>query len=170
MANAADGDGAPRWLDDCELHTWRNFGALLLRLPTELDRQLQRDSDLSLFEYFVLAGLSGAEDRSLRMSTLATWTGAQLPRLSQVASRMEARGWVSRRPDPTDGRYTLATLTDEGFAVLKDAAPGHVEQVRTLFLDPLTRTQVKQLGVIVDRLLTNLSPDAPMPRSRRVVD
>lgn len=150
----------PRWLDDLEMDTWLSVAPMLVRLPLELDRQLQRDSNLSLIEYHVLAGLSAQVNRSLRMSTLARWAGAQLPRMSQVASRMEARGWMVRRPDPQDRRTTLATLTDAGFAVLEAAAPGHVEAVRRLVLDPLSRAQVRHLGTICEKVLHAIEPDA----------
>lgn len=152
-----------RWLDDVERGTWIPFVALMLRLPLELDRQLQRDSGLSLIEYLVLTGLSTAEDRSLRMSVLSTWTGAQLPRLSQVAGRMEAKGWIVRSPDPTDRRATLATVTEAGQEVLILAAPAHVEFVRHLVIDPLTRAQVVQLGAAATRIMEMISPGQPLP-------
>lgn len=154
------------WLDEEELAAWLPLAPMMLLLPLELDRQLQRDSGLSLLEYYVMAGLSGSTDRTMRMSTVAQWTGAQLPRLSQVAARMESRGWISRSPDPTDGRYTLATLTDAGFAVLAAAAPGHVRTVRRLVLDPLTRSQVKQMGAIATRVLGAIHPDECFPPNR----
>lgn len=164
MAAAGTTDDVP-WLDEEELEAWRPVGPMLLLLPLELDRQLQRDSGITLMEYLVMAGLSAAPDRSRRMSTLATWTGAQLPRLSQVASRMEARGWLTRSADPSDGRYTLATLTDVGFDVLAAAAPGHVRNVRRLVIDPLTRSQVRQLGGIASRILGAIHPDETFPPS-----
>ncbi len=141
------------------MDTWLAFAPMLVRLPLELDRQLQRDSDLSLIEYHVLAGLSAQPDRTLSMSTLARWAGAQLPRMSQVASRMEARGWITRRVAPDDRRSTLATLTDAGFAVLEAAAPGHVDMVRRLVLDPLSKAQVGHLGTISEKVLHAIDPD-----------
>ena len=154
-----DDDAGPRWLDEQEMRTWLSFAPMLFRLPLELDRQLQRDADLSLIDYLVLAGLSDAPGRSLRMSTIATWAGVQLPRLSQLAARMERRGWITRAPDPHDGRSTLATLTDAGFEVLAAAAPGHVATVRRLVIDPLTKTQVATLGAASERLLRAVDPD-----------
>jgi DNA-binding MarR family transcriptional regulator len=76
-----------------------------------------------------------------------------LPRLSQVVARMEQRGWVRRAPDPADGRYTLATLTDRGRAKVAEAAPGHVQEVRRLVLDPLTSTQTRQLRETSRRIM-----------------
>ena len=61
---------------------------------------------------------------------------------------------MERRECDTDRRGLLAVLTDEGFAALKAAAPGHVEAVRTLLLDPLTPQQVRQLGAISDAILS----------------
>lgn len=158
-------EGTP-WLDDTELDAWIRLALLTLRLPLELDRQLQRDSDMTLMEYFVLSGLSETPGHSLRMSTLATLTGSQPPRMSQVVGRMESRGWVSRRPDPEDGRSTLATLTDEGYRALEAAAPGHVRLVRRLIIDPLTKAQVSQLAAIALRIDTAIDPDHRLPTER----
>src|SRR5438105_2576675 len=104
----------PRWLDDEQLHTWLTLGAMLTRLPAAIDAQLQRDAQISHFEYQVLAGLSMTPDRTLRMSVLAAFAEGSLARLSQVVARLEKRGWVRRTPDPADGRSTLAILTDTG--------------------------------------------------------
>ena len=54
------------------------------------------------------------------MSVLAALADGSLPRLSQVVARLERRGLVRRHPDPDDGRYTLATLTDAGRAVVTE--------------------------------------------------
>jgi len=89
---------------------------------------------------------------TLVMSELAMGAGSSLPRLSQVVARLEQRGWVSRTPDPADGRYTLATLTAQGQAKVTQAAPGHVREVRRLVLDPLTKTQSRQLREINRRI------------------
>ena len=152
MTTQEDAVAAPRWLSPIELEAWMATIGVITRLPNVLDRQLQRDSGLTHFEYQVLAGLSQAADCTMRMSTLAEFTEGQLPRLSQVAARLEKRGWVTRRPDPTDRRSTLATLTDAGLEVLVTAAPGHVEQVRRIVFDALTAAQVRQLHEIGRRI------------------
>ena len=149
----------PRWLTAEERHAWMALGSVLFRLPPALDAQLQRDADLSFFEYGVLAALSEAPDRTLRMSDLAFLAEGSLPRLSQVVGRMERRGWVSRKPDPTDGRYTLAILTDDGWEKVVRTAPGHVEAVRLLVFDALTKTQVGQLTSIGQRVMRAIDPE-----------
>ncbi|WP_433606331.1 MarR family winged helix-turn-helix transcriptional regulator [Dactylosporangium sp. CA-139114] len=155
----------PRWLDDDERETWFALVSLMIRLPAALDHQLQRDAGITHFEYQVLAGLSMAPERTLRMSVLAQFAEGTLPRLSQVVARLEKRGLVTRRPDPADGRYTLATLTDEGSAVVVATAPGHVAEVRRLVFDPLTKAQLRQLRAAGERIARAADPGAPCPGS-----
>lgn len=119
----------------------------------ELDRQLQRDSGMPHTYYVVLMKLSEAPDRMLRMSELAMELNSSQSRLSHAVARLEERGWVQRRPCATDRRVSWAFLTDEGFAVLAAAAPGHTEAVRQSFFDRLTPEQVRQLAEICEAVL-----------------
>jgi DNA-binding MarR family transcriptional regulator len=127
----------PRWLTPDELETWIALNHLLARLPAALGAQLQCDADLSFVEYYVLAGLSDQPGRSMRMSGLASLANSELSRLSHLMTRLERRGFVRREPDPTDGRFTRAVLTEDGYAHLAAAAPGHAEKVRSLVFDVL---------------------------------
>src|ERR1700685_3539742 len=154
-----DAPQEPRWLDAEERQAWRPLAKTLVRLPAALDAQLRRDAGISHFEYQVLALLSEAPDRTLRMSELATLAEGSLPRLSQVVARLEQRGWVRRTPDPADGRYTLAILADEGWTKVAHAAPGHVEEGRRLVFDPLTKAQSRQLREIGRRITHAIDPD-----------
>lgn len=135
-----------------DLETWSALATVLEWLPAVLDAQLQRDAGLTHFEYGVLYALASAPDRTLRMSVLAGYANSSLSRLSRAASRLETRGWVVRAPDPADGRYTLATLTEQGREALDAATPGHVATVHRLVLDPLTRAQARQLRGISQRV------------------
>ena len=140
------------WLSDEEQRAWLGAAAMMLKLPGVLDGQLQRDAGLTLFEYLALSALSMSPDHTMRMSELADLTNGSLSRLSNVVKRLEQREWVVRRPDPTDGRYTVAVLTDTGADVVVAAAPGHVRAVRHFVLDPLSRGQVRQLEQIGRRI------------------
>ena len=151
-----------RWLDAEERAAWLRLVAVVELLPGVLEAQLRRDAGLSHFDYFVLAMLSEAADRSLRMTALAHRTNATLPRLSHVVQRLENRGLVERFPCPEDRRATNARLTDVGWDAVVAAAPGHVDTVRAHVLDPLSRAQLRQLAAIGDALLTRLDPDGRM--------
>ncbi|MEW1636863.1 MarR family transcriptional regulator [Streptomyces sp. NPDC093801] len=142
----------PRWLDAEERQTWLSLTAMVINLSSALDGQLQRDAGISHFEYQVLATLSEAADRTMRMSDLALLTNGSLSRLSHVVKRLEKQGWVRRSPDPDDGRYTLALLTETGWEKTVATAPGHVEEVRRLVFDPLTQAQQRTLRTIGHRV------------------
>ena len=150
----------PRWLTDDEQQAWRRFIEVLVKVPAALEGQLQRDAGVTHMGYLVLATLSERDDRRLAMSRLAKKASASLSRLSHVVARLEAQGLVRRERDPEDGRVQIAVLTDEGFAKIVSAAPGHVEAVRNLVFDRLTPTQIRQLAKLCDALLDD-SAGAP---------
>lgn len=151
-----------QWLSSEERAAWVRLIAVAELLPTTLDAQLRRDADLTHFEYFVLAMLSEASDRTLRMTELARRTNATLPRLSHVVRRLEERGLVERRPCPGDKRATNAVLTGDGLASVVAAAPGHVGAVRERVFDALDDDDVAALRRIAEALLTRLDPDGRM--------
>ncbi|MFI1916885.1 MarR family winged helix-turn-helix transcriptional regulator [Nocardia sp. NPDC020380] len=140
------------WLDAEQQQLWQDLLTVVIALPAALDRQLQRDAGMSNFEYSVLARLSMSDQDTMRLSELARDCDSTLPRLSKLMDRFETREWITRRIDPTDGRYTLATLTDSGREKLVDSAPGHVAQVRHLVFDPLTTAQRRNLGTALSRI------------------
>ena len=135
---------------------WRSYIESTQMLMDRLDQELQRDSGMPHTYYEVLVRLSEVPDRRLRMSALADRSMSSRSRLSHAVARLEENGWVRREICATDRRGQLAVLTDAGFAALADAAPGHVEGVRTHLLDSLTTEQVRQLAeickVIAERL------------------
>jgi DNA-binding MarR family transcriptional regulator len=149
-------------LDRRQLRAWIRLRAVLELLPGVLDAQLRRDAGVTEFEYQALAMLSDAPGRTLRMTELARQTSATLPRLSHVVTRLEARGLVERFPCPEDGRATNARLTDDGWAKVQQAAPGHVTNVRQHVIDALSDEQIDQLAAISDAILARLDPTGAM--------
>jgi DNA-binding MarR family transcriptional regulator len=143
----------PAVLSGDDLKTWAALATVLEWLPSALDAQLQRDANLTHFEYGILFALADASDRTLRMSVLANYANSSLTRLSRAAARLETKGWVRRAPDPDDGRYTLATLTNRGLKKFDQATPGHVRTVHRLILDPITQPQTRQLREISRRIM-----------------
>jgi DNA-binding MarR family transcriptional regulator len=152
----AAGPDEPRWLSSAEEEAWKAVAALMLQLPGPLDAQLQHDSGITMFEYLVLSSLSMYPDHACRMSELARLSNGSLSRLSNVAKRLERRGWLRREPDPDDGRSILARLTESGWKVVQAAAPGHVEAVRRLVIDPLTGPQLEALAAAAQSIVGSL--------------
>jgi DNA-binding MarR family transcriptional regulator len=145
-----------RWLDDDEQATWRAFYKATTLLIDRLDRELQHDAGMPHAYYEILVVLSESPGRSLRMSELAVQTRSSRSRLSHAVTKLEARGWVKRRDCDDDKRGQFADLTEQGFAALESAAPGHVETVRTHLFDPLTPEQTEQLRQISQAIAETL--------------
>jgi DNA-binding MarR family transcriptional regulator len=145
-----------KWLTAAEVDSWLSLVRLMTWLPWSIDQQLRHDSNLAMVEYQVLARLSNSPERTLRMSSLADFTNASLSRLSHVVKRLEQRGLVRREPDPADGRFTNAILTEKGFQTLAEAAPGHVAHVRSLVIDVLSPEQLRRLGLAADRITSRI--------------
>ena len=143
-----------RWLDDQEQAAWRGLLSATDLIERRLDEQLQRDSGMPHAYYTVLVALSEQPGRACRMSVLAQRTMSSQSRLSHAVARLEERGWVRRDPSAADGRGKLAVLTAAGQRALRDAAPGHVEQVRRVVFDRLTPEQVRQLAAITAAITT----------------
>jgi DNA-binding MarR family transcriptional regulator len=146
-----------RWLTDEEQRAWRAYLESSKVLFDALDRQLQREADLPHAYYEILVRLSEADGRAMRMSELAAGTLSSRSRLSHAVARLEERGWVAREDCPTDRRGQVATLTDAGFAVLVEAAPGHVDAVRGFVIDQLTPEQLAQLAAIGEAIIARVA-------------
>ena len=151
------GAGEPvTWLTAAEVGSWLSVVRLMTWLRWSIDQQLRRDSNLGMVEYQVMARLSGSPERTLRMSALADLANASLSRLSHLVKRLEGRGFVRREPDPSDGRFTNAILTGQGFQALAEAAPGHAAHVRSLVIDVLSPEQLRRLGLAADRIMSHI--------------
>ena len=145
-----------RRLTAAEVDSWLSVVRLMTWLPWSIDQQLRRDSNLGMVEYQVLAMLSESPRQTMRMSSLAEVTNSSLSRLSHLVKRLERRDLVRREPDPADGRFTNAILTDKGFRTLAGAAPAHVAHVRSLVIDVLSPEQLRRLGLAADRIMARI--------------
>ncbi|WP_128376288.1 MarR family winged helix-turn-helix transcriptional regulator [Streptomyces cavernae] len=164
----------PRWLNAEERRAWLAYVDFSTLLADYLNRQLRRDSGITHTDYALLAFLSSAPDQALGMSELACKLRITRSRLTHAVNRLAEAGFVDRRESPVDGRSQLAVLTDEGRALLEQAAPGHVTAVRRAIFDALTPEQVAQFTEIGEAISTALlrvdatdSDPAVLPWRRR---
>jgi DNA-binding MarR family transcriptional regulator len=155
-------ESGPRWLTERERHAWLWFLTATRLLDGALDRQLNQHAGMPHAYYMILAMLSEAPGRSLRMSDLAEITNSSQSRISHAIARLEGCGWVRRERCPTDKRGNFAVLTDAGYEVLTAAAPGHVEAVRRNLFDALTPEQVDQLAAICRAVASRLDPEGTL--------
>jgi DNA-binding MarR family transcriptional regulator len=154
-----------RWLTSKEQRAWRAYIAATHLLEDAIDRQLQQEAGMPHLYYSILANLSEAPDRRLRMTDLAEKSKITRSRLTYAVTRLEKDGLVQREGCPSDKRGSTAVLTDEGTAVLERTAPGHVETVRSSLFDHLTEEQVGQLEAICTGIAQALEKDDARPIS-----
>jgi DNA-binding MarR family transcriptional regulator len=147
----------PRWLDEREQRAWWAFLDLWRGLGAGMERQLT-GSGVSGADYQVLAPLAEQPDRPMRPRDLVAATGWDRSRLAHQLRRMEQRGLVTREECAGDGRGTLVRLTPAGQDALRRAAPGHVEWVRTHFIDLLTSDELDTLTAVAERVTAELDP------------
>lgn len=149
----------PRWLTDDEQRTWRAFQHANIRLNRRLSDALSTHAGLSDADYAVLVCLSEAPAGRVRARELGVDLGWEKSRLSHHLTRMERRGLVERRDCPTDARGADVVVTPAGRAAIEAAAPRHVEDVRTWFIDALTPDQLECLGNACEAIVSRLADD-----------
>jgi DNA-binding MarR family transcriptional regulator len=145
----------PRWLDDREQRAWRAFLDLRRVLRIGIERQLA-EGGLSSADYELLVPLSEAPGRRMRPRDLGAQVGWDRSRLAHHLRRMEDRGLVAREECSTDARGILIRLTERGLKTMEAAAPGHVEWVRTNFIDKLTRAELDALTRLSQRVVSEI--------------
>ena len=141
-----------RWLDAEEQKAWRAWLYSAQLLQDRLDRELTHGTGISHAYYEILVALSETPGRMMRMSELADRCLSSRSRLSHAVSRLEERGWVRRDRHPTDRRGAVAVLTDDGYAAVVAAAPGHVAAVREVFFDRVDEAQLAVLREVFEEL------------------
>jgi DNA-binding MarR family transcriptional regulator len=148
---ADESKSEPRWLNAAEMKAWRRYIIASRRLLEALDDDLAAH-DISMSDYEVLAQLSEAPNRRMRMSELADVAMISRSRLSHRIKVMEKAGWVKREACPIDKRGYFAVMTPKGWKAIVAAAPDHVASVRERFLDVLDKGDQKVLAEIFERV------------------
>jgi DNA-binding MarR family transcriptional regulator len=149
-----------RWLTEEEQRAWRGLLRMTSQLNARMNRQLQDGYGVSLVDYEVLVVLSEAPAGRLRVFEISDALAWEQSRVSHQLARMQRRGLVAREECQTDARGAFAVLTEAGRAAIERAAPAHVEIVRQLVFDGLSRDQVAALTAITSDVLERLARTA----------
>jgi DNA-binding MarR family transcriptional regulator len=149
-----------RWLTEEEQRAWRGLLRMTTQLNARMNRQLLQDYGISLADYEVLVALSEAPAGRLRVFEVADTLAWEQSRVSHQLARMQRRGLITREDCASDARGAFAVLTQAGRAAIERAAPAHVETVRQLVFDGLTRDQLTTLTEVTSRVLDRLAATA----------
>ena len=96
-------------------------------------------------------------------------TGGSLSRLSNVIKRLEQRAFVRREPDPGDGRYTNAILTEPGWEKVVAAAPATWRPSGTWY-STRSAPPIAALGEIGEQLRTHLRGECAGAAAHQIED
>ena len=151
------------WLDGEQHRAWMAYIRVQLRLAYEMNRQLLADSGMSLPDYDVLTALSAAGGERMQVTALAAQIGWERSRVSHHVRRMTARGLVTCGLSAADRRVTEVTLTAQGRQALAEAAPGHVDLVRSLFFGGLPTDLVGPLSAALESVYANIIKQGSLP-------
>jgi len=157
---ARNSSSTPRWLNPTEMKAWRGYIIASRRLLEALDLDLDAH-ELSMADYEILAQLSDAPNRSMRMSELADVAMLSRSRLSHRMKVMEKAGWVKREACEDDKRGYYAVMTPKGWKAIVAAAPDHVESVRSRFVDHLNKADQVAIAEIFERVTKSLRENSP---------
>ncbi len=147
--------GEPKWLNPREMKAWRSYIIASRRLLDALEMDLE-GHDLSMSDYEVMAQLSEAPGRRMRMSELAELAMISKSRLSHRMKVMEKSGWIKREECSEDRRGSWAVMTDKGWKAIVAAAPDHVASVRKRFIDQLSNKEQENLTTTFEGLTAEL--------------
>jgi DNA-binding MarR family transcriptional regulator len=149
------------WLTVPQERAWRRYRRMRTLLDLQIARDLSRDSGLSAADYDVLSTLSENPESRRRARDLAAQLLWSTSRLAHHVGRMEQRGLVARQLCADDARGALISLTEQGQATLRKAAPPHVASVRRHMIDLLTADEVAALDTIAGKVITHLAGEVP---------
>lgn len=132
-----------------------------MRLGAEIARRLASEGGMSAQDYAVLVMLTDQPDGRARLYQLAASLGWEKSRVSHHLNRMADRGLITKEPCPEDRRGSFVVITPHGRSEIQAAAPGHLEDVRELFVDRLSREQLDVMGDIAQVILEGLDRVCP---------
>lgn len=153
MTATAEITTEPRWLSPTEQCAWRSWLYSGFAVINNLDNDLKTLKEIDMLEYHILVQAVESGDSGVRIGDLAADIIASPQRTSQRVKLMVKNGLLNIKQDPDDGRARIITVTQQGIAKLKRAAPLHVESARRRFFDHLEPEEIETLAKISKKLL-----------------
>jgi len=156
-----------RPLDADEMAAWHAFIRAHARVVRLLESELEAEQNLTLPAYEVLAHLTEAPERRLRMSDLAAVSVLTPSGLTRVVDKLVREGYVERQRCGSDARVVYAAVTDAGVARVQEAYPTHLSGVRRHLVDRLTPEQLAAIRDALEPLTadcpsTSIAPNTPI--------
>jgi DNA-binding MarR family transcriptional regulator len=143
---------SPDRLSPLELEAWGGLLRTHAVLYQELERRLVKSQGMTISTYDVLLRLSWAGAGGLRMSELANQAMKTSGGLTRLVDRLERDGLIARTRSANDLRGYEVRATPAGRRALRRANRRHLQDVRELFLNHLTRKDLEALAGVWRRI------------------
>ena len=134
---------------------FRAYAALIASstlLQRAVERNLREQADLSHVQFEILMNLSIAGEAGIRMAQLADALIVSRSGLSYQVAQLESRGWITRERSADDERGIIARITPAGERMRRQVFAGHVDVVRTDFLDIVEPAELATLAAALERV------------------
>ena len=102
-------------------------------------------------EYDVLLSVTRAPGMTARLRDVTAQLLISQPSVSRLVDRMVTGGWVTKSPDPDDGRGTLITATDAGARAFREVATVHARSIAER-MSALSADELRQLRDLTTKL------------------
>jgi DNA-binding MarR family transcriptional regulator len=140
-------------MSDTDVAAWAALLRVHAALVPLLDRELQAACQMPLTWYDVLLELNAAPDRRLSMGELGQVAVVSRTRASRVVDALAAAGLVTRESNPDDRRSAYATITAEGRARLRAAAPIYLDGIRRHFTERMTTAESRTVASALEKVI-----------------
>jgi MarR family transcriptional regulator, organic hydroperoxide resistance regulator len=134
--------------EELALRTWVQFARTFTRIARRLDHSLETYG-LSVPQFDILATLGFEE--GITQQELAQRLLVTKGNICGMIDRMEASGWVQRRPDREDRRANRLFLTAQGRQLLDEAFPDQ-QRILNRMLGALGEGELQTLYQFLGRL------------------
>ncbi len=131
----------------------KQLGLRIIRITQFLTRQMQQEV-LTPSQATVLTLLQ--DGRAWRLSDLASATGVRPPSMTELISRMERQGWLSKMDTAHDRRGVAVTITEEGRTLLQALNRRQIDLIagRLALLSDEEKRMIEQALPVLDRLFS----------------
>jgi DNA-binding MarR family transcriptional regulator len=129
-----------------------NLSAAYSTLTRELSASLVEEHGLTINDYGCLLLLSRAGEEGMRRIDLANELRLSPSGITRLLDRLEDQGLVGKGACKEDARVSYAVLTDTGLTKLRDAAPGHIDDIERQLADVLDADEMRTLTELLGRI------------------
>src|SRR5256885_12313763 len=138
------------------MEAWQSLLRAHATVMRQLEMDLERETDLALADFDVLAqlALAGGE---LRMTELAGRVLISRSGMTRRVARLVDEGLVRRGAAGSDGRGVVVALTDAGVARLAETAPAHARGISELFVQQLDDQELASLERALSKVIIDCS-------------